>query len=197
MAWQAWISQLFFDYWLQVWHIIVSVSPYHADHLMTSPSWWNHFEARAIKAMNQSIGHTSKFISHSSHVHIFGPKPESPALIVSNRPMPCGAASSLPSFSMWRNVSASVCHVFVEIKTLIESDSGIFPKLSTQSSLATMFSKLTAFETCKWCGETLVRLWWVLPGSGLQTWKLWSHQMLLTNQVASTGHTILVVPKEP
>lgn len=61
-----------FDYWLLVWHIIVSVSPYHADHLMTSPSWWNHFEAHAIKAMNQSIGHTSKFIPHSSHVHIFG-----------------------------------------------------------------------------------------------------------------------------
>lgn len=162
-----------FDYWLLVWHIIVSVSPYHADHLMTSPSWCNHFEAHAIKAMNQSIGHTSKFIPHSSHVHIFGDQ-NLRALLSSWVIGLClvGRPAAYHHFQSVRSVSC------IRWDQNVDRISRICPKLPTQSSLATMFSKLTAFETCKWRGETLVRCGRFSQFSQVRVSKRWSCDLI-------------------
>lgn len=116
--------------------------------------------------------HSSQF----SRSHFWWPKPESPAFIVSNRPVPCGATSSLPSFSMEECICISVS--CVRWDQHVDRISGICPKLPTQSSLATMFSKLTAFETCKWRGETLVRCGRFSQFSQVRVSKRWSCDLI-------------------
>ena len=152
-----------FDYWLLVlaYHCIcIPISCWSRyDIAFVMKSFWG-----ACYQGDEPI-HRSHLKIHSSQFsrsHFWWPKPESPAFIVSNRPVPCGATS----------VSC------VRWDQNVDRISGICPKLPTQSSLATMFSKLTAFETCKWRGETLVRCGRFSQFSQVRVSKRWSCDLI-------------------